>query len=705
MPEKSNGKKSNRLVHEKSPYLLQHAYNPVDWFPWSEEAFEKAKTEDKPIFLSIGYSTCHWCHVMEHESFEDNQVANLMNEAFVSIKVDREERPDIDKVYMQVAQMMTGGGGWPLTIIMTPNKDPFFAATYIPKESRYGQLGMLQLIPRIQDIWKKDRDNIKNIIRQIKDALTEGQTRAGELELDMDAIESAFTSLSRRFDDKNGGFGSAPKFPSPHNLLFLLRYWKRTGDKWALHMVEQTLQKMRIGGVYDHIGFGFHRYSTDSTWLLPHFEKMLYDQAMIALAYAEIYQATKKPEYADAVREIFTYVLRDMTHPEGAFYSAEDADSEGEEGKFYVWSFDEVKELLSDEQIEPFVKAFNLRPEGNFKDEATRKATGLNIPHRTQSVDEIGKSLNIKLESLENLLNRAREKLFDKRAKRVRPLRDDKILTDWNGLMIAALSYGGRVLDEPEYIKSAEKAAEFILKYMRNDDGLLFHRFRESEITVEGFLDDYAFMIWGLIELYEATLNPTYLELALEINEKQTQLFWDNEQGAFYFTSAESEKLLVRQKEAYDGAIPSGNSISMYNQIRLSHLLGNAELEQKSSEISKAFSSDVQRSPTGFTMMLAALDFALGPSIEVVIAGTPDSDDTKEMLEAINKQYIPNMVVLLRSGEDMTTKLDKLAPYTEYYNIVDDKATAHVCIDYNCKLPTNSTAKMLSLLGVESNDI
>ena len=697
MTEPKGNSKPNKLINEKSPYLLQHAYNPVDWYPWGEEAFQKAENEDKPIFLSIGYSTCHWCHVMEHESFEDLEVARVMNDAFVNIKVDREERPDIDKIYMQVAQMMTGRGGWPLTIIMTPDKEPFFAGTYIPKGDRFGQTGMLSMIPQITDAWKSDRSRVDKITDQIKRSLLTPELLE-QPELGRKSVEQMVSVQANRFDDKNGGFGRAPKFPTPHNLMLLLRHWKRTGDEFSLLMVEKTLQKMRDGGIFDHVGYGFHRYATDAHWLLPHFEKMLYDQAMLAMVYTEAFQATRDDQYANVAREIFTYVIRDMRSPEGAFYSAEDADSEGEEGKFYVWSEEEIRSLLTDKEAEAFVKVLNIRKDGNFYDEATQEKVGTNIPHVTLSLKDAARALKTGEETLSELLESARDKLFNAREKRVRPLRDDKVLSDWNGLMIAALAKAARVLDDPEYARSAELAVEFILKTMRRDDGILMHRFRENEVSVPAFLDDYAFLVWGLLELYETTFDVQYLKTARGLNQDMLDHFWDEKDGALFFAGDYSEKLLVRQKEAYDGAIPSGNSIAMLNLIRLARLLGEAEYEQKASDIAKAFSMQVERSPTGFGMMLLALDFALGPSYEIIIAGNPEADDTQNMLKTLRERFIPNKITILRGSKEQSEQITQLAPYTEYYDSLKGRAIVHVCINQNCMLPTTETSQMLKIL-------
>jgi uncharacterized protein YyaL (SSP411 family) len=693
--------KQNRLISEKSPYLLQHAHNPVEWYPWSEEAFELAKKEDKPIFLSIGYSTCHWCHVMAHESFEDDEVADLMNDAFVNIKVDREERPDIDKVYMEVAQMMTGRGGWPLTIIMTPGKEPFYAATYIPKESRYGQPGMMELVPRLSEIWETDRANIDDVTSRIKDALSQKKAEGAAGNLDIDDIETAFSLFSRRYDDKKGGFGSAPKFPSPHNLMFLLRYWKRTGDDWALHMVEGTLRAMRNGGIFDHVGYGFHRYSTDANWLLPHFEKMLYDQAMLLIAYIEAFEATRKPQYAQVANEIVEYVLRDMTSQDGAFFSAEDADSEGVEGKFYVWSSKEIEDVLSKKESEAFGKMYNIRAEGNFREEATGEETYLNIPHITRTLDDVAEEIGEDTETLKRTLESARLKLLSVREKRVRPHLDDKVLTDWNGLFIAALAKAGRALDNADFVAAAERATESVLTNLRDAQGRLLHRFRDGESLGTAFLDDYAFFVWGLLELYETTFDPKYLEMAREITNDQITYFWDESGGAFFFTAHDSEDLLVRKKEVYDGAIPSGNSVSMLNLIRLARLLGDSEIESKADTIGETFSNEISRMQTTYSFMLVALDYALGPSHEIVIAGEASGEDTLAMLGSLRERFLPSTVVLLRPGGDGSKQLNSLAPFSKFMDTVNDVATAHVCTNHNCKLPTNDIEQMLMLLGEE----
>ncbi|MEM7133529.1 MAG: thioredoxin domain-containing protein [Chloroflexota bacterium] len=696
---------ANRLINEKSPYLLQHAYNPVDWYPWGEEAFAKAAAEDKPIFLSIGYSTCHWCHVMEAESFEDEEVAALMNDAFVAIKVDREERPDIDGIYMNVAHLMQTRGGWPLNVVLTPETKPFFVATYIPKESRFQRAGMMDLIPQIETVWQTRRDEILAFADEVTDALqpprmsqvTNLGQNIGEDLLGPNTLANAFAQLSQRFDPVYGGFGTAPKFPSPHNMLFLLRYWQRTGNEQALQMVETTLQSMRQGGVYDQIGFGFHRYSTDQQWKLPHFEKMLYDQAMLSMAYTEVYEATKNEAYQRIAREIFTYVLRDMTDSQGGFYSAEDADSEGEEGIFYLWSVEELNDLLGPDDASLVTTMSSMTEEGNFLEEATREATGKNIVYWEQSIDETASALGLTPDELNERLEVIRQVLFDVREERIHPHKDDKVLTDWNGLMIVALAKAGRAFDEPLYISAAVNAADFLLETMKNQDGRLLHRYREGEAGLLANIDDYAFMVWGLLELYESTFDLRYLEEAIRLNNELETHFWDDFTGGFFFTPDDGETLIARQKEIYDGAIPSGNSVAMLNLLRLGRITADASYEERADEVGKAFSSQIANSPTAYTQLMSALEFGLGPSYEVVIVGEEGAEDTEALLRALRDAYVPNKVVLLR-GPDDDAPIIELAEYAKYYYEIDDSATAYVCQNYICELPTNDPETMVSLL-------
>ena len=696
---KMNRNNHNRLAYEKSPYLLQHADNPVDWYPWGAEAFEKATKEDKPVFLSIGYSTCHWCHVMAHESFEDPQISMLMNDVFVSVKVDREEHPDIDMLYMTVCQMMTGSGGWPLTIIMTPDKQPFFAGTYIPRETRFGRVGMLELIPRIKEVWARRKDEVLSSASQVTAALQKTTLPVPGEELGEPMLRLAYEQLSERFDEEHGGFGGAPKFPTAHNLLFLLRYWKRTKKGKALDMVEKTLQAMRRGGVYDHIGFGFHRYSTDRRWLVPHFEKMLYDQALLAMAYVEAFQATGKEEYARTAHEIFAYVLRDMTAAEGGFYSAEDADSEGEEGKFYLWTHDAIKRILTPEEVNFAVKVFNIEENGNFTDEVAGRKTGRNIAYLTKSLGDTASELDVSIPELHNRLESIRQKLFAHREERVHPHKDDKILTDWNGLMVAAMARGARILDEPGYASAAKRAVDFIFSNMLDSDEHLLHRYRDGEAAIPAHLDDYTFLIHGMLELYETTFEVDYLKKALSLNEYLLDHFWDKENGGFYFTADDGEALLIRQKEIYDGAIPSGNSIAMLNLLRLGRITANPDLEEKAARIGRAFFENVRQLPSAHTQLMIAVDFAVGPSLEVVIVGNSRAKETKEMLQAIGSKFIPNKVVILLPIGIDSTEIKGIAPFTTDQPSIDNKTTAYVCVNHNCKLPTTDIEKMLSLLN------
>jgi len=674
---------SNRLIHEKSPYLLQHAHNPVDWYPWGEEAFATAREEDKPVFLSIGYSTCHWCHVMERESFEDAEVAALLNEHFISIKVDREERPDIDGVYMDVCQMATGSGGWPLTVIMTPDMKPFFAGTYFPKHGMHGRPGMMDLVPQIAATWRDRREELLKGANEITAALQRGSTLTPGEDPGALEVQAAFGLLERVFDPRHGGFGGAPKFPTPHQLLLCLRHWKKSGDDKALRIVEQTLQAMRRGGIYDHLGLGFHRYSTDERWFAPHFEKMLYDQAMIALALIETYQATGKPEFKRVAEEIFTYVARDMTSPEGAFWSAEDADSEGEEGKFYVWTAEEIRGLLPEDEAKLVIDRFNVKDGGNWAEGGPE----VNILHLALGTELPGKDAEKPLAAL-----------FEARRKRIHPYKDDKVLTDWNGLMIAALARAALAFDEPAHLAAAEKAIVFNRAKMRTKEGRLLHRFRDGTAGIEGTVNDYAFFIQGLIDVYEASLDSAYLEEALALTRTLLDRFWDEKHGAFFITADDAEELIVRQKEAYDGAVPSGNSVAMMNLVRLGRITADPELEQKAAAIGRLFADQLTRSPNGFTQMLCAVDFAVGPSHEVVIAGKRDADDTKQLLRTVQSVYLPNKVVVFRPDGEKDPIL-ALAPYLENMTGRDGRATAYVCRNHACRAPVTEPELMLQLLA------
>jgi len=680
--------RTNRLIHEQSPYLLQHAHNPVDWRGWGEEAFDLARREDKPVFLSIGYSTCHWCHVMAHESFEDQATAALMNETFVNIKVDREERPDIDAVYMTVCQMMTGQGGWPLSIVLTPDRRPIFAGTYLPRESRFGRIGMAELCERVAELWSTDRQRLLHSAEELTEGLRQVMGRPGTgAEPEPELLEKAQAELADRFDPEHGGFGPAPKFPTPHNLLFLLRRWWRTGEPKAREMAEATLRAMRRGGVYDQLGHGFHRYSTDDEWLLPHFEKMLYDQGMLAMAYTEAWQLFGDDGFRSTAEEVLDYVLRDMTAAEGAFFSAEDADSEGEEGKFYVFTLAEVREVLGVEDASLARLAYGLEEEGNFADEATHTRTGANVLHQPKPPEELARLAGLAPGDLETRLESIRRRLLDYRSRRVRPHRDDKVLTDWNGLFIASLAKAGMAFGNEKYLRAATRAADFLLAVMRPEGKGLLHRWRAGQAGIDGFLDDYAFLVWGLIELYEATFEPRYLRAAAELMDEQIGRFWDQENGGFFFTSQDAGELPVRHKEWMDAALPGGNGVSLSNLLRLGRLLARPDLEAKASALLRAAAGEVSRHPAGYTFLLLGLDLALNPGTEIVLAG-----DAQRLARALAPIYLPESVVLRRDEA-----LLDLAPYAQELSALDSGA-AYVCRSQTCQKPGTDPSELLEML-------
>ncbi|MCG8467940.1 MAG: thioredoxin domain-containing protein [Gemmatimonadetes bacterium] len=699
---------ANRLIHEKSPYLLQHAYNPVDWYPWGEEAFERASAADLPVFLSIGYATCHWCHVMERESFEDDEVAALLNEQFVPIKLDREERPDLDGVYMTVCQLMTGSGGWPLTVVMTPDKQPFFAGTYFPKHGGGGRPGMMELLPRLSGLWRDRRSELIEsgaaALAAVREVETRGFASDPDARLDARTLERGFDELSARFDETQGGFGRAPKFPTPHQLLFLLRWHHRSGDERALHMVEKTLVHMRRGGVFDHVGYGFHRYATDARWLVPHFEKMLYDQALLLMAYVELWRVTGRDEHRRVAEEIIEYALRDLRDAGGAFYSAEDADSEGREGAFYVWTREELDERIGTELGEGEAalarRVFQIETRGNFADEATGVRTGENILHRRESIEELAAALDESPESLSERLERIRITLFRARSNRERPLLDDKVLTDWNGLIIAALAQAGRAFDEPEYVAVAERATRFILTTLRGSDGRLLHRFRDGEAAIAAGAADYAYMAWGLLDLYTATFDPVWLEGAIEMAENLIERFWDEGAAGVFNADADQLDVPVRQKEVYDGATPSANAAAWLVLTRLGRLTASPEWIERATRLGEALAGPVSKNPSAHTMSLVALDLTLGPAHEIVVVANGRDDGARPFLEALNRGFRPRDSILLRRvGEDANAaRLDRLAPFTAGHDVVDGTATVYVCADFACQRPTSDASEMLRLL-------
>jgi len=686
MQKQNTHKHENRLINEKSPYLLQHAYNPVNWYPWGPEAFEKAKLEDKPIFLSIGYSTCHWCHVMERESFEDEEVAQLLNDNYIAIKVDREERPDVDNIYMTFCQSFTGHGGWPLTVFITPDQKPFYAGTYFPKYKKYGHPGLISILNQISKQWIEKKDKVIQNSEEINDAIAVMESKEQGKEVEKDILHKTFDELDSLYDPQYGGFGRQRKFPTPHNLSFLLKYWSITKDELALEIVENTLKSMYKGGIFDHVGYGFSRYSVDNKWLVPHFEKMLYDNAMLARVYLEAYHATKEEVYKDIADKIFSYILRDMTAPEGGFYSAEDADSEGVEGKFYVWTVEEVKHILGKEDAKIYCKYYDITSKGNFEE--------YNIPNLiNQGLEDIIQNQELKA-NLENM----NKKLFDVREKRIHPHKDDKILTSWNGLMIASMAYGYRVLGEEKYLNAAKNATEFIFKNLIKEDGRLLARYRDGHSAYLGYIDDYAFLVWGLLELYEATLDEEFLRKTIKLNDEMINLFWDEKSGGFYFYGHDAEKLVIRPKEVYDGAIPSGNSVAAFNMLRLFNLTGDTRLEKLAEQLFYAFGNSIKESPSAHAFLMAAISFYFVPKNEIVIVANKKDDLFSEMVREINNRFMPFATVAINIGNE---EIRNIAPYIEGKKMKDGKTTVHVCSNFVCHKPTNELDEFIKLIDTD----
>jgi uncharacterized protein YyaL (SSP411 family) len=689
----------NRLIGEKSPYLLQHAHNPVDWHPWGEEAFALARAQDKPIFLSIGYSTCHWCHVMERESFEDADIAALMRATVVAVKVDREERPDLDSLYMAFCQALTGRGGWPLTVFLTPDGQPFFAGTYFPKESGYGRTGLRELLQRVHMSWKANRQAVIGNAGQIMEAVREQMAASdgGGAEPGEAVLDAARQQLAAAFDARHGGFGGAPKFPSPHNLLFLLREYRRTGERACRDMVCRTLTAMRRGGVYDQVGYGLHRYATDARWFLPHFEKMLYDQALTVMACVEAWQASGEAAFKDMALEILEYVRRDLTSPEGLFYSAEDADSEGVEGKFYLWTAAELRELLG-EDAALCLEAWGATEAGNSHDEATGEATGGNILFVPQPLEAVAARAGLTPEALAGRLERCRLVLLAAREKRVRPLCDDKVLTDNNGLMLAALCKAARAFDDEELAGRAGRAAQAILARLSLPGGRLLHRLRDGEAAIAGMLDDYAFLAWGLLELYQTVFDPAFLRRAMELAQVMLEHFADPAAGGFFLTADDGEALLLRQKIFFDAAVPSGNSVAYFVLTTLFRLTGNVAFKDSADALARAMTPRLAEHAAGHAFFLCGLSQVIGKACEVTLAGDPDAPDTQALARAIFDRYLPEVAVLLRPDEAEPAIAD-LAPFSRWQLPLEGRAAAHVCRAGACQPPTAEVEKMLVLLG------
>jgi uncharacterized protein YyaL (SSP411 family) len=681
-------KHTNRLIKETSPYLRQHAHNPVDWYPWCAEAFEKARQEGKPILLSIGYSACHWCHVMEHESFESETTARIMNENFVCIKVDREERPDLDQIYMNAVQMLTGSGGWPMTVFLTPDGIPFYGGTYFPPQDRYGMPGFPRLLEAIADLYRNRRDDIMKTADEVLARLHQmSDFRASNEMLDAAILDHAFEGMAQPFDRTYGGFGQAPKFPASMNLIFLLRTYQRTRRREALDMVEFTLEKMAAGGIYDQIGGGFHRYSVDERWLVPHFEKMLYDNALLSRVYLYAYQATHKPLYRRIAQETIDYVLREMTDPNGGFYSTQDADSEGHEGKFYVWTPEEIKATLGEQEGEIFCRYYGVTEQGNFE--------GRNILNVRRAAGAVAGESNITLEVLTEILNRGRCKLYGVRAQRVWPGRDDKVLTSWNGLMLRSLAEAARVLDRTDYRQAALRNAEFVLGTLRRD-GHLLRTYKDGESKYAGYLEDYAYYIDGLVALYEATFDLRWLEEARALADIMIDEFWDNEDGGFYFTGRSNEQLITRVKDFYDHATPSGNSVAADVLLRLGLLFDNHDYQKKAVTILRIMHAGMTRVPTAFGQMLGVLDFYLSSPKEICIVGPKDGPDTKALLNVIYDRLLLNKVVLLKAPDESRT--ETLLPLARQRGLVEGRATGYVCMNYTCQQPVTTPEALAAQL-------
>ena len=696
----SDPHKPNRLAREKSPYLLQHARNPVDWFPWGPEAFEKARRENKPIFLSIGYSTCHWCHVMEHESFENADIADVINRWFVPIKVDREERPDVDQIYMTAVQAMAGQGGWPLSVWLTPDLKPFYGGTYFPPATMHGRPGFKDILERIHEIWEQQHEQVLRQSRQLHDAIGAAQTAGGAPgEPGEEMLRAGYSQFLGQYDEEHGGFGAAPKFPQPAQFNFLLRYWKRTGDVKALEMTTHTLRRMALGGMYDQLGGGFARYSVDERWHVPHFEKMLYDNAQLVVSYCEAWQITREPFFAEVARDVLRYIGRDMTHPGGAFHSAEDADSEGVEGRFYAWTTQELRDALGAEDAKFAGEYFGCEEAGNWDDPAGHGPKNANVLFVARTFEQMARLFGGTPREARDRIEAAKQKLFDVRSRRVRPHLDDKILAAWNGQMIGAFARAAQALDDPRYLAAAVRAAEFILaKLYDPQTKTLLRRWRDGEAKVDGFLDDYAFVAAGLLELYEASSDPRWLDLAVELTDTMIVRFHDEAGGGFWFTPPGQGDLITRMKDEYDGAQPSGNSIAIADLQKLAQLTGNPRYAAIAGDSLRLLLPRFHQAPTAVPQWLCALDTALARHRQIVIAGAPDAAGTKAMLRAVRGRYLPNTILLLADGGPRQAAMAKRLKFLAGIKPLDGKATAFICENDACRAPTNDLALFQKLL-------
>ena len=694
----------NRLIREKSPYLLQHAHNPVDWYPWGEEAFAAARERNSPVFLSVGYSTCHWCHVMERESFENETIAALLNRGFVCIKVDREERPDIDRIYMTALQAMGQSGGWPMSMFLTPDREPFYGGTYFPPESRYGRAGFPDVLRRIRGIWETERTKVEDSARTIVTFLADVASARGPGDLPgEEVIDAAFKQISAQYDPVRGGFGSGPKFPRPVVFDFLLRYFARTGGESPREIVRHTLLRMASGGMYDHLGGGFHRYSVDGEWRVPHFEKMLYDQAQLVQAYLDAWLCTGEPSFPEVARETLEYVLRDMTGSEGGFYSAEDADSprpehleESGEGAFYVWTKNEIDKALGGE-APLFEECFGVEESGNVSSDPQREFTGRNILYRRESPDDAARRSGISPAEARSRIAAAKANLFSLRSSRPRPLRDDKILMSWNGLMIGAFARGARVLGEPRYLAAAIRAAEFVTERMRGP-GTLLRRYRQGDSRIDAHLDDYAFFISGLIDLFESSGEGRWLEQAVRLTEEQIRIFHDGGGKGFFDTPGTDGTVLVRMKEQYDGAEPSGNSVAAMILIRLSRMLDRPEWESLARETVANFGPTLRSRPEALPLMTSALEWILTPPRQVIIAGPVRDPEAVKMMSVLSGRYLPTTLKIPLDSGPGGDGPRALSPFFRTLIPAGGSPAAYVCRSFVCDLPVRDADSLAGLL-------
>jgi uncharacterized protein len=678
---------TNRLIHETSPYLLQHAHNPVDWYPWGDEAFQKAKSENRPILLSIGYSACHWCHVMERESFEDEKIAALMNELFVSIKVDREERPDLDEIYMNAVQMLTGRGGWPMTVFLTPEGKPFYGGTYFPPEDRQGMPGFQRILVGVAQAYRERPQDVEKSVGQILTALERmSQSSESQRNFSPDIIRETAEQIVRAYDSEHGGLGRAPKFPNAGVYELFLRHYQHSKNQAFLDRVTHTLTKMADGGIYDHLGGGFHRYSVDEKWLVPHFEKMLYDNAQLVRIYAQVYCLTGNPHFKRVTEETADYLLREMLHSEGGFYSTQDADSEGEEGKFFVWTPDEISRIIGDEAGEIFCRIYDVTEYGNFEEK--------NILHPILTLDQASKLFRLEIGTIEGLIAEAKRKLFEVREKRIKPFRDEKIVLSWNGLMLSGLAEAIKISPQPRYIEAVNRTVDFIITKMFRD-GHLLHVHKDGVAKHLGYLDDYAFVAVGLLDLYETTFDRANLARAVQLAQTMLDEFWDDTNGSFFYTGKSHERLISRAKPAFDGSVPSGNAMATQFLLRLYHLTGTEDYLKRVEKVLHSYYDAMESQPFGFAHMLCALDLYLNKPKEIVVVGKRDDPATAELIKEIHSLYLPNKTLQLA---DPGEPLEKISPLLEGKRQVDDKPTVYVCHNFTCSQPVTNREALRPLL-------